>query len=317
MVAARAQTPPKPGLHPRNRHGAGYDLRRLAERLPALGPLLRRAPHGGLTVDFADPAAVRLLNEALLREAYGLAHWSLPPGALCPPVPGRADYLHHLADLLAADRGDLPRGPQVRLLDVGTGASLIYPILGLGEYGWSFVATDIDPGSLAWAQGLLDRNPALAAAVALRRQPDPTQVFRGVLAPGERFAASVCNPPFFTSARDARQSAADKWRKLGRGDGRQAARNFGGQGAELWCPGGEAGFLERMATESAAVASQVAWFTSLVAKSAHLAKAQSAARKAGAREVRVVPMAQGQKQSRFLAWTFLDQPARRALLEAP
>ncbi|WP_243384505.1 23S rRNA (adenine(1618)-N(6))-methyltransferase RlmF [Geothrix alkalitolerans] len=307
---APARRPAKPGLHPRNRHSGGYDFPFLIAASPELGPFVRRAPHGGPTIDFADPAAVKALNRALLLEAYGIRGWDLPPGALCPPIPGRADYLHHLADLLA-EGGPIPRGAAVRALDIGTGASLIYPLLGHREYGWSFVASDLDSASLASAARVLAANPGLEAAIALRRQPDPQAIFRNVVRPAERFDLTLCNPPFHASAREAREAAQAKWRKLGRGTA-GVARNFGGQGAELWCEGGEAGFVRRMIAESVDLQAQVRWFTSLVSSSANLPGLQRALRQAGASEVRTVPMAQGQKQSRFVAWTFLDPEARRA-----
>jgi 23S rRNA (adenine1618-N6)-methyltransferase len=144
-------------------------------------------------------------------------------------------------------------------------------------------------------------------AIQLRRQPNRSAIFGGVVQSGERFDLTLCNPPFHSSLREAREAAQQKWRKLGRvGEGQ--ARNFGGQGAELWCEGGEAGFIGRMITESAALRAQVRWFTTLVSSSALLPALQRALRQAGASEIRVVPMAQGQKQSRFLAWTFQPAP---------
>jgi len=300
----------RPGLHARSRHGGGYDFPRLVAASPELGPFVRRAPHGGPSIDFADPAAVKALNRALLREAYGIRGWDLPPGALCPPIPGRVDYLHHLADLLA-EGGPIPRGPAVRVLDIGTGASVIYPLLGHREYGWSFVGTDIDGASLASAARILAANPGLEAAIALRRQTAPQAIFRGVVGPDDRFDLTLCNPPFHGSLREAREAAQTKWRKLGRSTP-GPARNFGGQGAELWCEGGEVGFVRRMIAESVAFSSQVRWFTTLVSSSRNLPALQRALRQAGAVEVRTVPMAQGQKQSRFLAWTFLEAAARKA-----
>jgi 23S rRNA (adenine1618-N6)-methyltransferase len=306
-----APRPAKPGLHPRNRHGAGYDFAELVRVAPDLGPFLHRAPHGRLSLDFADSRAVLALNRALLRSAYDLRGWDLPAGYLCPPIPGRADYLHHLADLLAVDQGALPRGPEVRALDIGTGASAIYPLIGHREYGWTFVGTDIDAGALASAARILAANPGLTDAIELRHQPDRQALFTGVVRPGERFDLSLCNPPFHGSAREVREASQAKWRKLGLA-AEGSARNFGGQGAELWCEGGEVGFLTRMAEESAAFGAQVRWFSSLVSKSASLPAVQKALRRAGALEVRVVPMAQGQKQSRFVAWTFLAAGARKA-----
>jgi len=294
----------KPGLHSRNRHARRHDFEQLAAVCPELRAWLRRAPHGGLTVDFADPAAVRALNRALLADAYGIRAWDIPPGYLCPPVPGRADYVHHLADLLAEERaGRIPRGPAVRVLDVGVGASTIYPLIGHRDYGWSFVGSDVDETALASAARILAANRGLAQAVVLRRQRNADAVFAGVVRAGEWFDLTLCNPPFHASARAAAEAAREKWRKLGRGAS-GATRNFGGQGAELWCPGGEVGFIRRMVAESAAFAEQVGWFTTLVSSSGSLPAVQRAMRQAGARQVRTVPMAQGQKRTRFVAWSF-------------
>jgi 23S rRNA (adenine1618-N6)-methyltransferase len=309
-MSGPAKGPAKPGLHPRNRHAGGYDFPRLVRACPELGSFLGRGPHGATTLDFADPTAVKALNHALLAEAYGIRSWDIPPGYLCPPVPGRADYLHHLADLLA-EGGPIPRGPAVRALDIGVGANAIYPLVGHREYGWSFVGADIDGAALASAARILAANPGLEAALRLRRQPDPRALFAGVVEPGERFDLTLCNPPFHGSLREAREAAQRKWRKLGRGAA-GSARNFGGQGPELWCEGGEAGFVGRMAAESAAFRDRVLWFTALISSSASLPAVHRALRQAGAADIRTVPMAQGQKQSRFVAWSFLGPEARAA-----
>ena len=301
--------PAKPGLHPRNRHAQGYDFPKLVAACPDLGPFLLHARHGGLSVDFSDPAAVLALNRALLAESYGIHGWDLPAGSLCPPIPGRADYLHHLADLLDGD-GAVSRGREVRVLDVGVGASLIYPILGQREYGWRFVGSDIDAAALTAATRILAANPGLEAAVELRRQADQGAIFTGIVQAAERFDLTLCNPPFYGSPREAREAAQAKWRKLGRGEAR-AARNFGGQDAELWCEGGEAGFILRMVAESVALGDRVRWFTTLVSSSRNLPAVDRALRRARARDIRTVPMAQGQKRSRFVAWSFLDAGARR------
>ncbi|MDR3682202.1 MAG: RlmF-related methyltransferase, partial [Geothrix sp.] len=94
-------------------------------------------------------------------------------------------------------------------------------------------------------------------------------------------------------------------------------RNFGGQGAELWCEGGEAGFILRMITESVDLRDRVRWFTTLVSSSASLPAVHRALRQAEALDIRTVAMTQGQKQSRFVAWTFLTADARRAFHSGP
>lgn len=318
------RTPPpahasaKEGLHPRSRHRERYDFPALVRAFPELARFLVPHPIEGDTINFADPAAVLALNRALLAHHYGIVDYTLPPGALCPPIPGRADYLHHLADLLAEttpDRG-IPRGPSVRILDIGVGANAIYPLLGAREYGWRFVGADISPASLDWARRLVAANPAVADLIELRRQPSPRAVFENIPAPGETFAASLCNPPFHASAAEAAAGTTRKLRNLAAGRSHRAAGqpalNFGGQANELWCEGGEPAFLRRMITESAARPTLCRWFTTLVSKSARLPDLQSALADARASEVRVIPMRHGQKHSRILAWTFApSQPARR------
>lgn len=289
-------------MHPRNRHTGRYDLERLTKASPALAPFVARNAHGDLSVDFADPAAVKALNAALLKDFYGLEHWDIPPGYLCPPVPGRADLIHHAADLLAAG-GTVPRGPAVRVLDVGVGANCIYPIVGRGEYGWSFVGSDVDPAALRAAGAIVAANALLAGAVELRRQTPPA-VLKSVVRPGERFALTVCNPPFNASPAEADAGTRRKWTNLGRRPGQE--RNFGGHGGELWCPGGEAAFAQTLVEESAAFAGQVGWFTVLLSKASTVDGLKPALKRAKAADVRVVEMAQGQKKSRLLAWTFRD-----------
>jgi 23S rRNA (adenine1618-N6)-methyltransferase len=300
--------PDKPGLHPRNRHRGGYDFVALVRQSPALEPFIRPNPHdGGDTIDFADPAAVTALNRALLQQDYGIRHWEIPAGYLTPPVPGRADYVHHVADLLAeSNLGKLPRGPTVRVLDVGIGATCIYPIIGVHDYGWDFVGTEIDPVALDAARTVVSSNPLLRGKVELRRQSTPARIFHGVVSTGERFAASICNPPFHASAAEAAAGTQRKVRNLhgAKNAAAPVVRNFGGRSHELWCEGGELSFVRQMIAESAQQPTIAGWFTTLVAKRDHLPPLQAALRSARTAEVRIIPMAQGQKQSRILAWRF-------------
>lgn len=301
----------KPGLHPRNPHREGYDFPTLANTCPELAAFLTRTPDGRASVDFADPAAVKALNRALLAHHYGVQGWDLPPGALCPPVPGRADYLHHLADLLGEGLpGGVPTGPAVRVLDLGTGSSLVYPLVGHRSYGWTFVGTDVDPAALDSARRILAANPDLGGSIAVRRQAASDRILPGVVRPGERFHASLCNPPFHASAAEAREGSRRKWRNLKGATAPEPALNFGGRSGELWCPGGEAAFVGRMIRESQGFGDRILWFTSLVSRSENLPALRRALRAEGPAEVRVVPMAQGQKRSRFLAWTFVPRGDR-------
>ncbi len=293
-------------MHPRNRHQGHYDFPQLVESCPELASLLIPKADGGNTIDFADAQSVRVLNRALLRNQYGIAHWDLAEGYLCPPIPGRADYLHGLADLLIADA---PK-KTVSVLDIGVGANCIYPLLGHASYGWHFVGTDIDTNALAAAQAIVDANQ-LSDAIELRLQMQRGKIFAGVVKPDDRFDLCLCNPPFHSSAEIADSTNRRKWRNFGvLGNAATASLNFGGKGGELWCTGGEASFIKRMINESAAVREQVLWFSSLVSKAGNVPDIVKQLKKVGVIEVQTVPMAQGNKQSRFVAWSFFDAAQR-------
>jgi 23S rRNA (adenine1618-N6)-methyltransferase len=296
-------------LHPRNRHQGRYDFAALVSASPGLAPFIKRTPDGERSIDFASPVAVRALNRALLAQHYGITQWDIPAGYLCPPVPGRADYVHGLADLLAGDNGGaIPQGSGVRVLDIGVGANCIYPLIGTREYGWRFVGTDIEARAVEAARTIVASNPGLDAVIELRHQPQRERIFAGVIEPGEHFDVSMCNPPFHASAQAAAQGTRRKLANL-HGPGTPATLNFGGRPDELWCPGGEAAFLGRMIDESAAIADRICWFSSLLSRADTVPAVTRHLRRAAAVDVRVVPMAQGSKQSRFVAWTFMD--ARR------
>ena len=246
----------KPGLHPRNRHHQRYDLPALCQAHPDLQGYITLNPLGEQTIDFANPQAVKALNKALLAHFYAVKHWDIPDGFLCPPVPGRADYIHHLADLLAQDSGEVPK--QATILDIGTGANLIYPLIGVHEYGWRFTGSEISPEAFASAQAIVNGNPGLTRQIRLRRQKESQAIFHGVIHKNETYDATLCNPPFHDSAESARAGGERKRRNLGLGA--DSALNFGGQQQELWCEGGEVAFILRMIAESKGFGRQVKWF---------------------------------------------------------
>lgn len=312
----------KPGLHPRNQHRQGYDFAALLAATPSLQRFLKANLQGGTTIDFANPAAVKALNRALLRCHYDVAGWDIPAGYLCPAIPGRADYLHYLADLLASDNlGELPRGWGIRALDIGVGANCAYPLIGQHEYGWSFLGVDIDPQALTAAQKTLAANPRLDGSIVLRPQTGYGVIFKGLLKPGELFDVTLCNPPFHGSLEEAQAGTRRKLNALSKSEkngkassksGKPASRpqqNFAGHGRELFCPGGEAAFVHQLVEESASIKERCLWFTSLVSKEDNLPAVYRSFKEVGVSASRTLEMTQGQKKSRVVAWTFLDAKA--------
>jgi 23S rRNA (adenine1618-N6)-methyltransferase len=299
---AEAAKEEKKNLHPRNKHRSRYDFAALVKSAPELRDFIQINAYGDESVNFSDPMAVKTLNTALLKHFYGLERWDIPEGYLCPPIPGRADYIHYVADLLAeSNGGTIPTGKSVKVLDVGVGANCIYPIIGHQEYGWTFVGSDIDKRAASSAENIAAANPVLTGAINIRLQPNKGQIFKGVIKPGEQFDLTICNPPFHASAEEAAEGSSRKLRNLGK---QSKVLNFGGQQVELWCEGGEQAFIRKMIFESADLPKGKTWFTTLVSKSSSLPGIYQALEKVGATAVRTIEMAQGQKISRIVAWSF-------------
>ena len=294
----------KEQLHRRNRFRTGYDFPGLIAGSPRLAAFVAPNAYGDASVDYANPEAVKALNQALLKYAHGIDYWDVPPGYLCPSIPGRSDYLHHLADLLGSGDAPVPPRQPVVVLDIGTGANCIYPIIGAREYGWRFVGTESDPVALRWAKKLVAANPAVADLIECRLQESPLACFNGVTKAGETFDLSMCNPPFHASAEAAAEGSRRKRRNLGHQKSATRVLNFGGQASELWCDGGELAFVRRMIAESAARPRLCRWFTTLVSKSTHLPRLCQSLQEVKAVDVRMLEMTHGQKKSRILAWTF-------------
>lgn len=306
-------------LHPRNQHGEGYDFARLVAQSPALEAFTRLSPAGQTTIDFHDGQAVRALNQALLKSHYKINFWDIPASYLCPPIPGRADYIHYLADLLACDNcQQIPRGRSIKVLDIGTGANLVYPLIGQSEYNWHFTGVDIDPAAIKVAQQICQFNQL---KINLKLQKRREDIFRGVIAARDFFHLTLCNPPFHASIEAASKGTARKWKNLGKGQSDKPhlnananaspKLNFGGQNAELWCPGGEVKFITNMIDQSVEFADQCLWFSSLVSKKDNLKPLYKQLAIAKVTEVKTIDMAQGQKTSRFIAWSFIEKDQRR------
>lgn len=297
----------KINLHPRNQHRSLYDFKALIEAYPELSAHVAVNAFGDESVDFSNPDAVKALNKALLKYFYNV-NWDIPSQFLCPPVPGRADYMHYAADLLAeANEGKVPKGTSVRVLDIGTGANFIYPLVGNHEYGWRFVGTDIDMESIRSALSIIKSNEDMEDVLECRFQDFPTTIFRGVVRPGEVFDLVVCNPPFHASEEEALASTRRKWNNLGTKQPAKPILNFGGQQTELWCEGGEAAFVRRMIDQSVEIPTRCLWFSTLVSKKENLPAIYWALKQTKAKDVRTIEMSQGQKSSRFVAWTFFSE----------
>ncbi|WP_299522757.1 23S rRNA (adenine(1618)-N(6))-methyltransferase RlmF [uncultured Lutibacter sp.] len=298
-------------LHSNNKHKNGYNFNDLSEVYPDLKEFVFVNQYGTDTIDFANPKAVKAINTALLFKYYNLTFWDFPDDNLCPPIPGRVDYIHYLADLLNASGID----ENVKVLDIGIGANCIYPLLGNAEYNWQFIGTDIDKKSLDRAQIILKKNN-LTEFIQLKQQTDSTQIFKSIISETDKFSATMCNPPFYRSQEDAMQANARKLEGLGNRDHVQT-RNFSGKQQELWYKGGEKAFIHTYLYESSMFKTNCFWYSTLVSKKENAESMYSSLKKLGATDIKTIPMHQGNKVTRIVAWTFLNKDEQKEWITKP
>jgi 23S rRNA (adenine1618-N6)-methyltransferase len=311
-------------LHPRNMHLGQYDFTALVEVCPELAPLVINNPKGHLTINFGDAQSVLLLNKALLAHFYDIHFWQIPAGYLCPPIPGRVDYIHYIADLLSETfLCEQPTGSQIKGLDIGCGANCIYPLLGSRSYDWSFVGSDVDDLAIKTAKLLVDANKNISKKIIIRQQYNTQHILTGIITKNDRFTFTMCNPPFHASMEKAAEGSLLKQTNLNKKlkiktaasvIASKATLNFAGLAHELSCEGGEIAFVKQMVVESRLVKNQVCWFTCLISKSENVSPIKKCLQQQNVKQIKVIKMTQGNKISRFIAWSYLDVEQQRDFL---
>ncbi|MGI9527606.1 MAG: 23S rRNA (adenine(1618)-N(6))-methyltransferase RlmF [Weeksellaceae bacterium] len=296
----------KSNLHPRNINRERYDLLALIQTEPTLAAFVKKNKYGNDSIDFADAKAVKALNQAILKHYYNVTFWDFPEDNLTPPIPGRADYLHYVADLLASkNEENIPTGNKIKGLDIGMGASLIYPIIGIMTYKWSFIGSEISDVSLASAQNIIDQNPKFKDQVELRFQDDSNQILKNILAENEKVDFTISNPPFHATAADAKKGTRRKILNLTGKKIKNPPQNFAGVSKELIYEGGEYQFIKNLIKESKEFSKNCFWFTTLISKQDNASKIRTILEQSGATDLRTIRMGTTHKSTRIMAWTYL------------
>lgn len=274
-----------------------YPLEAMVKTNSELKNHLIKTPKG-LSIDFSDSNAVKVLNTALLNHYYGIEYWDFPKENLVPPVPGRADYIHHIADVL-----DFKSRDNITGIDIGTGASLIYPIIAVMEYRWNMLAVDSDKQSIQSCQKIINQNSRLKEKIKLQIQPNKNHFFKNVIKPEDKFDFSMCNPPFYSNKEEADKENIRKNRNL-KNKTDSANRNFKGKHSEIVYPGGEKAFIKNMIKESTLFKNNIKWFSTLVSSGSNLKSIEEVLKNNKISSYKIIDNSHGSKKSRIIFWTF-------------
>ncbi|KAI1948364.1 hypothetical protein LOZ57_002715 [Ophidiomyces ophidiicola] len=239
----------------------------------------------------------------------------------------RFNYILWLQDLVdsTANRYTDSYDPEraVAGLDIGTGASCIYPLLGCAQRpAWTFLATgtpppppaflclvesnrqlilqsDIDESNIHHARRNIDRNGLQARIRLTRTRPEDPLIQLDAIPPSKMLDFTMCNPPFYESREELLASAKAK----------QRPPNSACTGAdiEMVTAGGETAFVSRMIEESLKLYDKVQWYTSMLGKLSSVTTLVEQLVAAGNKNWAVTQFVQGSKTKRWaIAWSWKD-----------
>ncbi|XP_077579585.1 RNA N(6)-adenosine-methyltransferase mettl16 isoform X1 [Stigmatopora nigra] len=281
-------------MHPRNRYkDKPPDFAYLASKYPEFQAHVQTNLSGKAVLNFKEPEAVRALTCTLLKEDFGLSI-EIPLERLIPTVPLRLNYIHWVEDLI--DGQKQPR----RGIDIGTGASCIYPLLGASMNGWFFLATEVDDICFDYATRNVEQNN-LSDLVKVVKVPQKTLLMDALKEETEIvYDFCMCNPPFFANQLEAKGVNSRNARRPP-----PSSVNTGGV-TEIMAEGGELEFVKRIIHDSLQLKKRLRWYSCMLGKKCSLVPLKEELRKQGVPKVTHTEFCQGRTMRWALAWSFYN-----------
>ncbi|XP_061136201.1 RNA N6-adenosine-methyltransferase mettl16 [Syngnathus typhle] len=281
-------------MHPRNRYkDKPPDFAYLASKYPEFQEHVHTNLSGRAVVNFKEPEAVRALTCTLLKEDFGLSI-EIPLERLIPTVPLRLNYIHWVEDLVDGQK------QRRRGIDIGTGASCIYPLLGATMNSWFFLATEVDDICFDYATRNVKQNH-LSDLVKVVKVPQKTLLMDALKEETEIvYDFCMCNPPFFANQLEANGVNSRNARRPP-----PSSVNTGGV-TEIMAEGGELEFVKRIIHDSLQLKKRLRWYSCMLGKKCSLTPLKEELRKQGVPKVTHTEFCQGRTMRWALAWSFYD-----------
>lgn len=182
-------------MHRNNIFRKEPDFRKLACDYQELEKYMIRNKNNKSKFDFKNPDAVKALTCALLHR-YFQKTITLPPDRLIPAVPQRLNYVCWVEDLIKLVEQQIPE-LNITGLDIGTGASCIFPILCCHRNpSWSFVGVEPDEKSYKSAYDNVERN-FMQDKIRVVKITTDDQLSDILSLACQPLTFIMCNPPFF------------------------------------------------------------------------------------------------------------------------
>ncbi|XP_023015508.2 U6 small nuclear RNA (adenine-(43)-N(6))-methyltransferase [Leptinotarsa decemlineata] len=280
-------------MHPRNIYKSPPDFKQLALEFPDFRQYVKQDITGKVTLDFKDIKALRSLSCTLLKKDFDLSV-NIPLNKLIPTIPLRLNYILWLEDLLSFIKTE----EQVRGIDIGTGASCVYPLLAARKNNWFMLATEVDEASATIARSNVEENKLLNLITVLKVEKD---CLLQEVVHDEEYDFCMCNPPFFGSTQELHPSF--KSRNLSRP---KPKNSFCASVNEVVVQGGEIDFITRLINESKQLGKKVKIYTTMMGHKRSLPQLKKLLREAKVCSFKDTEFCQGNTTRWGLAWTFCE-----------
>ena len=207
--------------------------------------------------DWSDNNLSLLMIKCILKYYFKILYFSIPDNFLIPPVPSRLNYINIINSLLNSFEIKNSNNNRIIGIDIGTGASLIYPILGNSIYNWKFIGSEINHKAYENALKIIKDNK-LEENIKIIKQKYKNNIFIGIVNKEEKYTFTMSNPPYYDYKDEIK--IEDK--------NRDCEYNFD----EIYYKNGEMGFFEEYFEESICYRKNIFIFTILIGKKSNAEK---------------------------------------------
>lgn len=289
-------------MHPRNMYKTPLNFKKLCEQYPKLLPYTRVKNNGKVIFDFKNPDGLRCLTKVLLKKDFDL-DVVIPEGKLVPTLPLRLNYILWLEDLLFSHHQNTDNADVIKGIDIGTGATCIYPLLIAKKNCWKMLGTDIDEHSVQNAYKNVENND-LQHLISVVQVSQSTFLL-DIVNEDENFDFCMCNPPFFDCYENETESMPLKKNRAVRINA--AKMRASGSQHETASPGGEIEFIKNIISDSMKLRDRIKIYTVMIGCKASLKVIIRTLKELKIESFITTQFCQGLTVRWAVAWTFVPK----------
>ncbi|XP_064618931.1 RNA N6-adenosine-methyltransferase mettl16-like isoform X2 [Lineus longissimus] len=278
-------------MHPKNPYRSRKpDFKDLALKYEEFRKYSTQDTGGKVHLDFKAPECLRALSWALLKNDFDI-DVDMPLERLIPTIPLRLNYILWLKDIIG-EKTD------VHGIDIGCGASCVYPLLASKMYGWKMVTTEVDDLNLTYAKRNVEKNE-MGESIRVVEVKEGSGLSNLLETENCNFDFCMCNPPFFESNIEAYGLTSS--RKPDRAEPKSVST---ASEHESIVEGGEVAYVQQMITDSLQLRNRIRVYTTMLGKKKSAGVLKNELQTKKIKNVASYTFCQGRTMRWGLAWSF-------------